>query len=210
MNQNLDFSPSLACGDARRNGADGSNLAKPTPGLVLGPYYPACHPEEPSRSLWSADRALTQCDDDRMELQGRVIDCKGEPLAGAWVEVWHADAGGRYRHPSQPGFRGIDPRFQGYGATSTETNGAWSFTSVVPGSYGSGASARAPHVHFQVTCGDDRLVTQMFLPNHHFNAVDRWYQTLADPLRLVARTIGNGASLLLEWDIVMDVGGASR
>ncbi|AKU10587.1 hypothetical protein AzCIB_0682 [Azoarcus sp. CIB] len=85
-------------------------------------------------------------------------DTAGKPVADAAVEIWQADARGRYRHP------GVDPRtrdsaFQGFGRTMTDAQGRYSFLTVLPGNYGS----RPPHIHFRVAQpGRAEFVTQMY------------------------------------------------
>ena len=153
-------------------------------------------------ALWSA--ADGGAPSQAMRIRGRVLDRGGRPLAGAWVEVWHADANGRYRHPSQPDAVQVDAAFHGHGAVSTGPDGAWCFDSVMPGTYFDGASKRAPHVHFQVTHGDNRLVTQMFFPGQGLNDSDRWYCAVRDPARLLPRPLAaRGACLVFCWDIVI-------
>lgn len=139
-----------------RPGASHAAL-QPTPGDELGPFYPLDWSGDIDADLvrlGSGDAAGGRL----LELAGTVRDTAGRPLAGAVVEIWQADAAGRYRHP------GVDPRtrdarFQGFGRTLTDAEGRYRFTTILPGNYGS----RPPHIHFRVAPpGGRELVTQMY------------------------------------------------
>lgn len=131
---------------------------RPTPGDALGPFYPLDWSGDIDADLTRLGDAAAAADGHPLELSGTVRDTAGRPLADAVVEIWQADAGGRYRHP------GVDPRtrdarFQGYGRALTDADGAYRFTTIVPGNYGS----RPPHIHFRVVQpGRRELVTQMY------------------------------------------------
>ena len=173
-----------------------------TPGLVLGPFYPVHLAARPGVQLQPPAPHLRV--GRRLELSGRVLDSRARSLSGALLEVWHADPGGRYQHPGQPGVKEVDPGFCGYQALTSEGDGAWRLSSVVPGPYAHEGVQRAPHVHFQVTFRHSRLVTQMFFPDHPLNRSDRWYQASLDATRLLAKPLDDSSGcLVLQWDIVL-------
>jgi protocatechuate 3,4-dioxygenase beta subunit len=103
-----------------------------------------------------------------------VLDLTGQLLAGAMVEVWHADPHGRYPHPSDLNPAQIDPNFTGYGVTTTVADGGFKFRTTKPGPYPTSTKGwwRPPHIHFQVTTQWDRLVTQMYFPGEELNDKD--------------------------------------
>lgn len=172
-----------------------------TPGLLLGPFYPV----ERARDDTSP-AALVEPDmpGRRLELSGHVFEASGRPLAGALVELWHADAQGRYRHPLDPRVTEIDARFGGYTNLRSGADGAWRAATRVPGPYTEQGTLRAPHVHVQVTVGAARLVTQMFLPCQPLNASDRWYRAVPNPERLIGVAVADEVDrLILYWDIVI-------
>lgn len=172
-----------------------------TPGLLLGPFYPAR-----AQSDRAAPPALIEADmpGRRLELSGRVLDARGGPLAGALVELWHADSEGRYRHPDDPRVAEVDTRFAGYTQRIANVDGGWRVVTLVPGVYTEHGVVRAPHVHVQVTHGAGRLVTQMFLPRHPLNESDRWYRAVEHPIRLVGHgLVEEPDRLVVAWDIVM-------
>lgn len=129
-----------------------------TPEDALGPFYPPDWGGDIDADLTRLNTAGTAAEGQRLQLGGVVRDTRGHPVADAAVEIWQADAGGRYRHP------GVDPRtrdaaFQGYGRTMTDADGRYTFLTIMPGKYGS----RPPHIHFRIAQpGRAEFVTQMY------------------------------------------------
>ena len=181
----------------------------PTPGLTLGPFYPVAQSLRAGSSAPLASSLAGQPSPRTLSLRGRVCDTLGRPLTGAQVEIWHADAAGRYRHPGQPNVEQVAPDFVGYGTSTTGQEGRWAFTTIRPGPYRHGVTERAPHVHFQVTHRGHRLVTQMFFPNQSMNPGDRWYRAASRPELLVARpAVDPSGCQALDFDLVMPCAGA--
>jgi len=108
-------------------------------------------------------------------LGGRVVDTHGQPLSGIKVEIWQANARGRYSHTNDTNPAPLDPNFQGYGVQVTDKNGFYRFKSIKPGAYptGIGNWMRPPHVHFDVTGRHEALVTQMYFPGDPLNGKDQ-------------------------------------
>lgn len=174
-----------------------------TPALLLGPYYPLR--ATGGAALWTGQQP--PADASLLILNGRVLCRQGRPVAGAEVELWHADPAGRYRHPSAPGSAEVLTDFAGYGRVQTDSQGNFSFTSLVPGAYGDGSTLRTPHLHLQITGRFDRLVTQLFLPGHPGNANDRWYQAARHRDRLTAEAVAiTSGALHLRWTAVLNQG----
>jgi protocatechuate 3,4-dioxygenase beta subunit len=104
---------------------------------------------------------------ERIRLHGRVLDETGRPVPGTLVEIWQANAGGRYRHPKD-GYRApLDPNFGGCGRTLTDAEGRYEFMTIKPGAYpwpNGPNDWRPAHVHFSVFghAFGQRLVTQMY------------------------------------------------
>lgn len=104
---------------------------------------------------------------ERIILHGRVLDENGRPVPNTLVEIWQANAGGRYRHKMDTYLAPIDPNFGGCGRTLTDENGAYVFRTVKPGAYpwrNWVNSWRPAHIHFSVfgTAFAQRLITQMY------------------------------------------------
>ncbi len=103
----------------------------------------------------------------RIVVFGRLLDETGRGVPGALVEVWQANAGGRYRHPKEGYIAPLDPNFGGCGRTITGEDGAYEFRTVMPGPYpwpNGGNDWRPAHIHFSLFGSGfaQRLITQMY------------------------------------------------
>ncbi|MFG3257054.1 protocatechuate 3,4-dioxygenase subunit beta [Streptomyces sp. NPDC048172] len=156
---------------------------------------------------------------ERITVSGRLLDRRGRPVRGQLIELWQANASGRYahqrdRHDEHPA--PLDPNFTGVGRTLTDDEGRYAFTTVKPGAYpwGNHANAWRPaHLHFSVfgTAFAQRLVTQMYFPGdplHPYDPILRSVTDRAARARLVAayrhELSRPGLSLGYAWDIVLD------
>ena len=114
---------------------------------------------------------------ERIAVAGRVTDEDGKPVPHTMVEVWQANAAGRYDHPADQHDAPLDPNFHGGGRVFTDADGRYSFVSIRPGAYPwpNGPNAwRATHIHFSLfgPAFATRLVTQMFFPGDPLLALD--------------------------------------
>ena len=131
---------------------------------------------------------------ERMRVTGRVLDGDGRPVRRQLVEVWQANAGGRYLHQRDQHPAPLDPHFTGMGRCLTDDDGHYEFTTIKPGPYpwrNHHNAWRPAHIHFSVfgTAFTQRLVTQMYFPGDPLFALDPIYQSVLDPAareRLVA------------------------
>ncbi|WP_457302189.1 protocatechuate 3,4-dioxygenase subunit beta [Phyllobacterium sp. P5_D12] len=103
----------------------------------------------------------------RIIVHGRVVDERGKGVAGALLELWQANAGGRYRHKREGYLAALDPNFGGCGRTITDDDGYYRFRTVKPGAYPwpNGVNDWRPaHIHFSVFGHGfaQRLITQMY------------------------------------------------
>jgi len=155
---------------------------------------PRLHPGDDDLARLSPGRcAIGQL----IRVSGRVTDEDGCGVAGAVVELWQANAAGRYAHPIDGRDAPLDPDFVGNGRTRTDAAGRYTFFTIKPGAYpvpDSGRWWRPPHIHFSVlgpACLS-RLVTQMYFPGDPLNAHDRLLNSVADAAAresLVARQL---------------------
>lgn len=104
---------------------------------------------------------------ERIIVHGRVLDENGKPVPNTLVEIWQANAGGRYRHKMDKYLAPIDPNFGGCGRTVTDENGYYNFRTIKPGAYpwrNWVNSWRPAHIHISVfgTGFAQRLITQMY------------------------------------------------
>lgn len=144
---------------------------------------------------------------ERVTVTGRVIDGDGQGVSDAMVEIWQADADGRYPHPEDPRSREVDPRFRGFGRVPTDPTGLFRFTTVKPGRVpGPGGRPQAPHLVVSVFMRGllKHLVTRMYFPDDPANADDPVLSRVEPARRgtLVARR-GGAAPGSLAWDVVL-------
>lgn len=104
---------------------------------------------------------------ERMILHGRVLDENARPVPGTLVEIWQANAGGRYRHRNDTYLAPIDPNFGGCGRTVTDASGHYAFRTIKPGAYPWRNwinSWRPAHIHVSVfgPSFSQRLITQLY------------------------------------------------
>ncbi|HZC70098.1 MAG TPA: protocatechuate 3,4-dioxygenase subunit beta [Jatrophihabitans sp.] len=123
---------------------------------------------------------------ERMVVTGRVLDGAGRPIAGQLVEIWQANAAGRYIHKGDQHHAPIDPNFTGTGRCLTAADGSYRFVTIKPGPYpwrNHGNAWRPAHIHFSLfgTQFTQRLVTQMYFPGDPLFALDPIYQSVVDP-----------------------------
>jgi protocatechuate 3,4-dioxygenase beta subunit len=153
---------------------------------------------------------------ERITLTGRVLDRGGQPVRGQLVEIWQANASGRYAHQRDRHPAPLDPHFTGVGRCLTDDEGRYRFTTVKPGAYpwrNHVNAWRPAHIHFSLfgTRFTQRLVTQMYFPGDPLFGYDPILQSVTDPAaraRLVA-AYDHGLStpewsLGYRWDIVLD------
>jgi protocatechuate 3,4-dioxygenase beta subunit len=156
---------------------------------------------------------------ERIVVHGRVVDEDGRAVRGALVEVWQANAAGRYKHEVDQHPAPLDPNFSGAGRCLTDDDGRYRFVTVKPGSYpwGNHDNAWRPaHIHFSVfgRLFMQRLVTQMYFPGDPLFAYDPIFNSVRDPRSralLVSRfdlaQTQPAWALAYEWNIVLGRGG---
>ena len=122
---------------------------------------------------------------ERIIVAGKVVDEDGRPLAGTLLEVWQANAAGRYIHQRDNHPAPLDPNFTGAGRAITDAEGRYRFTTVKPGPYpwkNHYNAWRPAHIHFSVFGPSflTRLVTQMYFPGDPFFPLDPIFQSIPD------------------------------
>lgn len=152
---------------------------------------------------------------ERIIVHGRVLDENGRPVPHTLVEIWQANAGGRYRHKKDSYLAAIDPNFGGCGRTLTDENGFYRFRTVKPGAYPWRNwinSWRPAHIHISVfgTAFAQRLITQMYFEGDPLIAKCPIVQTIPDQRaidQLVAALDLNATipldSIAYKFDIVL-------
>ncbi|MFM5885527.1 MAG: hypothetical protein ACKOQ3_09430 [Novosphingobium sp.] len=164
----------------------------------MGPFYPAGYHGEDDFDLTLLKGHRTRALGDVIEVSGRVLDRLGNPMRGARIELWQANAAGRYAHKNDTSAGPLDPNFQGFARLVTGPTGEWRIRTIRPNLYG----RRTRHIHFDVAGRAHRLMAQMYFPEDpEKNASDALY-----------RDLGEGAATALarldapdryRWDIVL-------
>ena len=123
---------------------------------------------------------------ERINVSGRVLDSDGRPVRNTLVEIWQANAAGRYVDPGDEHPAPIDPNFTGAGRCLTDSAGRYRFVTIRPGPYpwrNHPNAWRPAHVHFSVFGPElgSRLVTQMYFPGDPLIPFDPILKSIADP-----------------------------
>ncbi|OBJ83301.1 protocatechuate 3,4-dioxygenase subunit beta [Mycobacterium sp. 1245852.3] len=152
---------------------------------------------------------------ERIIVTGRVVDDQGRPLTGQLVEIWQANAAGRYSHARDQHPAPLDANFTGKGRCLTGRDGTYRFLTVKPGPYpwrNHHNAWRPAHIHFSLFGRqlNQRLVTQMYFPGDPLLTLDPVAQSIRDPAareRLIAHydhdTSEPEFATAYHWDIVL-------
>ena len=139
-------------------------------------------PEESDLTIQHSGEPLGE----RIIVAGRVLDGEGRPVRGQLIEVWQANASGRYVHKRDQHPAPLDPNFTGVGRAITGDDGSYLFVTIKPGPYpwkNHRNAWRPAHIHFSLfgSAFTQRLVTQMYFPTDPLFALDPIYQSIVDP-----------------------------
>jgi protocatechuate 3,4-dioxygenase beta subunit len=152
---------------------------------------------------------------ERIIVTGRVLDGAGRPVAGQLVEIWQANAAGRYIHQRDQHHAPIDPNFTGVGRCLTDSDGNYWFRTIKPGPYpwrNHYNAWRPAHIHFSLFGSQfiSRMITQMYFPGDPLFDLDPIYQSVRDQRardRLVAiydhEVTSDEENTGYRWDIVL-------
>jgi len=171
-----------------------------TASQTVGPYFSiGLDP------LLETDLAPAGVAGQRVAIRGRVLDGDGQPVNDALIEIWQANAEGRYAHPDDTQDGSVDPRFRGFGRVATDAQGTFGFSTIVPGSVpGPGGRLQAPHLLVGVFMRGllRHLVTRIYFAGEPANADDPVLALVPADRRdtLLARAAPDGT---LSWDVVL-------
>jgi len=152
---------------------------------------------------------------ERIVVSGRILDANARPVANTLVEIWQANAAGRYPHKRDNHNAPTDPNFTGAGRTLTDAEGRYRFVTIKPGAYpwkNHYNAWRPAHIHFSLfgPAFATRLVTQMYFPGDPLLADDPLFNGVSDAAareRLISRYDGSLSepewALGYRWDIVL-------
>ena len=149
---------------------------------LTGPEFnPVQHPPLVDLSVINGKEALGE----RIIVRGRVTDEDGRAVPHTMIEVWQANAGGRYDHPGDQHDAPLDPNFHGMGRVFTDAEGWYQYVTIKPGAYpwrNHYNAWRPNHIHYSLFGAGfaTRLITQMYFPGDPLLALDPIYHTVTD------------------------------
>jgi protocatechuate 3,4-dioxygenase, alpha subunit len=144
---------------------------------------------------------------ERVTVQGRVFDGDGRPVPDAILEIWQANAHGKYDHPEDTQNKPLEPGFKGYGRVPANPEGRFRWSTIKPGPVpGPDGSEQAPHLVVSVFMRGllKRLVTRMYFPGDARNPGDP-ILNLVEPARrstLIANETAGGPGTV-EWNVIL-------
>ena len=179
--------------------------AKPlTAESTMGPFAPVTLPADHDADLTWVKGRTARASGQVIEIAGRVFDLKGNPIPGASVELWQANAAGRYVHPSDVSKAPLDPNFHGIASIKADSKGNWRIVTIKPGGYDSPIGHRPPHIHFDVRGKHHRNVAQLYFPEDaDGNAKDELYKMLGKEAATSVAVRDAGDPNKYAWDIVL-------
>jgi protocatechuate 3,4-dioxygenase, alpha subunit len=145
-------------------------MSELTPFQTVGPFFHHALPYASGEKL-CADATKGE----RIVIQGVVRDGAGAVVPEALIEIWQANAAGRYNHPADSRNELCDATFDGFGRTPTDADGAFAFSTIKPGTVpGPGGRAQAPHVLVGILARGilTRLVTRIYFDDEAANETD--------------------------------------
>lgn len=184
-----------------------------TPSQTVGPFFSLGLIREGDDDLAAKVVGGPRAKGIPIVVSGRVTDEEGRPVRKALIEVWQADAQGKYDHPDDSLKVAPDPNLKGWGRVLTDDEGRYSYRSIKPGAYpnpGYDNWMRPPHIHYSIFAAGlmQRLITQLFFPGEALNDVDpilNGVEDLEARASLIARELPKAAdgSRVFEFDIVL-------
>jgi protocatechuate 3,4-dioxygenase, alpha subunit len=176
-----------------------------TSSQTVGPFFaPALLREDARRNVLIQPETIGE----RIRIEGRVLDGDGVAVPDAMVEIWQANAHGRYNHSSDPGPAPLDPSFLGFGRSGTAEDGIYWFETVKPGPVPfDGERLQAPHICVTVFSRGllNHVVTRLYFEDEPANSSDPVLQFVPFERRatLLARREPAGAVVIYRFDIVL-------
>ena len=187
--------------------ASGARASQPRPltaESAMGPFYPVTMPADADADLTWVKGRSKRAQGQVIEVSGRVLDMRGNPIPRAGIVLWQANAAGRYVHPSDISKAPLDPNFHGIASIRADSKGEWRIVTIKPGGYDSPIGNRPPHIHFDVRGQRHRNVAQLYFPEEaEGNAKDSLYKLLGAEAASSVASRNAGDPNKYAWDIVL-------
>lgn len=186
----------------------GRALLMPTPAEVEGPFYPVTDQTDKDADMTRVAGRSGVAKGEAIMIEGAITDISGKPLADAVIDIWQANAAGRYNHPRDPNPASLDPDFQGWAVIRSDAKGHYQFITVKPGAYPATRTwVRPPHIHFKISRrGFQTLITQMYFPHEPLNETDLLLRSksASQQLAMIASAEGKQENLTVySYNIVL-------
>lgn len=180
----------------------------PTPAEVEGPFYPVMDQQDKDFDLTKIEGRQGVAEGPHIIIKGQITDVTGNPVENAVIDLWQANAKGRYRHPRDPNPQPLDPNFQGWAIINSGKDGRYRFKTVKPGAYPASETwIRPPHIHFKISKdGYNPLITQMYFPGEKLNETDLLLrnQKASDRPLMIAKPVGKEGNITIyQYNIVL-------
>ena len=148
---------------------------------------------------------------EKVTIEGRVVDGDGQPVTDALIEIWQANAHGKYAHPDDTQDKPIETGFKGFGRVPTDEEGRFRFTTIKPGRVpASGGGSQAPHLNVTIFMRGmlKHLITRLYFPGDPANDEDPVLQSVPAERRstLIAKPV-EGKTGTLAWNVVLQGAG---
>ena len=176
-----------------------------TSSQTVGPFFaPALLREDARRNVMVQPETIGE----RIRIEGRVLDGDGMPVPDAMVEIWQANAHGRYHHPADTGPAPLDPSFLGFGRSGTNEDGTYWFETIKPGPVAFDKERiQAPHIGVTIFSRGllNHVVTRLYFEDEPTNAKDPVLQYVPEDRRatLLAKRESIGETTLYRFDIIL-------
>lgn len=181
-----------------------------TASQTVGPFFsPGLLRDDTRRNVLAGPETAGE----RIRIEGRVLDGDGLPVPDAMIEIWQANAHGRYNHPADRGPAPLDASFAGFGRSGTDEDGGYWFETVKPGPVPfDGERVQAPHICVTVFARGllNHAVTRLYFEDEPANSADPILQLVPEERRatLLARPeLVGGGMVVYRFDIVLQGAG---
>ncbi|MFV1984931.1 MAG: protocatechuate 3,4-dioxygenase [Thiohalomonadales bacterium] len=178
-----------------------------TPSEIEGPFYPLVAQQDKDFDLTKIEGRSGTALGQVINIKGRIIDTQGKPVSGVIIDLWQANAAGRYRHKKDlNNYIPLDPNFQGWAIIQSDDKGEFRIKTIFPGSYPAGKNLiRTPHIHLKITKKKYKpLTTQMYFENNDLNDSDFLLKKKsAKEKKLMMATKSSSNKNVYHYDIVL-------
>jgi len=175
---------------------------KQTPSQTVGPFFAIGMTRRTMNRLVCETTQGT-----RIRIEGQVLDGDSLPVPDAMIEIWQANAFGRYNHPDDKQEKPLDPDFLGWGRCGTDATGSYRFETIKPGSVpGRAGTVQAPHINVAVFARGmlSHAFTRIYFPDEDANATDPVLSSVKNKERrktLIAEREDKNGEIVYRFDI---------